>query len=432
MTVARREYRAVVRSKAFILLIVLMPGFLFGGVLVENLLQGRIDLADKKLVVLDATGQLHAGLTEFMDWRNRTQILDEASGLQIRPRYLLEPGPPAPFTDQLRLALSQRCRRNEIGGFVEIGAQVLEDGAAGPEAQAIVYSEDVDSEALEYWVERAVHEAVQSRRLQRFELDAALVRRAVAPVKVRSLGLFVQTEAGQIRKADEARRVVAILVPVILLAVMWMSILMVGQQMLEGVVTEKQQRVAEVLLGCAPPFELMLGKLLGCVGAVLTMVGVYLLGGYALAHHHGYLDLVPMDLLGWFLLYQVLATLLFGSMYLAIGAACTDMKDAQQLLMPVMVLLCLPLMPLGEVLRQPMSGFATGLSFFPPATPMLMVLRLSVTRAVPVWQPLAGAGVVALATLLCVLAAGRVFRIGFLAQGKAPRFTELARWMARG
>jgi ABC-2 type transport system permease protein len=91
-----------------------------------------------------------------------------------------------------------------------------------------------------------------------------------------------------------------------------------------------------------------------------------------------------------------------------------------------------PLFVWLHVIREPTSGFATALSFIPPATPLLMVLRMTATKAVPLWQPILGVVVLVATTLLCVFAAGRIFRIGFLAQGKAPNLLQLARWAVRG
>jgi ABC-2 type transport system permease protein len=68
----------------------------------------------------------------------------------------------------------------------------------------------------------------------------------------------------------------------------------------------------------------------------------------------------------------------------------------------------------------------------PPATPLLMVLRMGASSAVPWWQPALGILIMLAATWLCVFAAARVFRIGILAQGKTPKLAELLRWAVRG
>ena len=59
---------------------------------------------------------------------------------------------------------------------------------------------------------------------------------------------------------------------------MFMVIFMASQPMLESVLEEKSQRVAEVLLGSASPFQLMMGKLIGKVGGSLTIFAIYLSG----------------------------------------------------------------------------------------------------------------------------------------------------------
>src|SRR5262249_38282369 len=164
----------------------------------------------------------------------------------------------------------------------------------------------------------------------------------------------------------------------------------------------------EVLLGSIRPFPLMLGKIVGTSGVSLTIAAVYLAGAYWAAHHYGFAEFVPPSLLAWFLLFQTLASLMYGSLYIAIGAACSDMKETQNLLWPVMLLATAPMFVLGSVLQEPNSAVATGLSFFPFATPMLMIARQAVPPGIGWWQPALGAlGVLAM-TLLCVWAAGRI------------------------
>jgi ABC-type Na+ efflux pump permease subunit len=150
--------------------------------------------------------------------------------------------------------------------------------------------------------------------------------------------------------------------------------------LVQSVLEEKMQRIAEVLVASIPPFELMLGKLIGVVGVSLTITGVYLLGGYLTARHFGFDEYLPPQLVAWFVLFQALAIIMFGSMFIAIGAACSETKEAQSSLMPVILLGCIPMFVGMNVVREPTSSFALGMSFFPPATPMLMVPAVRLVR----------------------------------------------------
>jgi ABC-2 type transport system permease protein len=161
-------------------------------------------------------------------------------------------------------------------------------------------------------------------------------------------------------------------------------------------------------------------------------VAVYLGGGYWVLLQMGYARYLAADLVAWFLVFQVLSVLMYGSLFIAVGAACTDTKETQALLMPVMLLACLPMFVVGPILQDPDSSFAEWMSFIPFATPMLMITRQAIPPGVPTWQPLLGVAVVLLTTVLCVYAAGRIFRVGILLQGKGAKFNDLVRWVFRG
>jgi len=71
------------------------------------------------------------------------------------------------------------------------------------------------------------------------------------------------------------------------------------------------------------------------------------------------------------------------------------------------------------------------LSLFPPATPMLMLLRLAAPGSIPLWQPFLGCGLVILTTILFIYAAGKIFRMGILMQGEAASFRRMLSWVIR-
>jgi ABC-2 type transport system permease protein len=157
-----------------------------------------------------------------------------------------------------------------------------------------------------------------------------------------------------------------------------------------------------------------------------------LAGVFGAVEHYGYGEYLSTQTIVWFLVFQVLALFLYGSMYAAVGAACTDLKEAQAMLMPVTLLIMIPLFVWVNVIKEPTSTFATGMSLFPLATPMLMVGRLAVPPGIPLWQPILGVVLVVATTVLCVYAAGRIFRVGLLLQGKGARFSDMLRWVIRG
>jgi ABC-2 type transport system permease protein len=423
--ITRREYQANVRSKAFVISLILMPLLMGGGAIAQKAMRGRVDLEDKRLLVWDGTQRLLPELVAAAEERNRKEIFD--GGRQVEARYRIEAAP-GPLDDQRRLALSEEIRQRRLHAFAEIDAALL---APGRLAEVPFHSESTMSGDLARWFTRTLNLAVQQHRLRAAGLDPELVRRTMAPVRVEPLGLFGRDASGKVASGDSSSRMAASMLPIGVLMVMFLAIVM-SQTMLHSTLEEKQQRIAEVLLGSARPFELMAGKLLGGAATSLTMVGVYLIGGASLLDRFGYRDLLRSNLVVWILIFLVLGVIIYGSIYAAVGAACSELKEAQNYLMPMMMVLVLPLTIWFKVLEEPTGSFATTLSFVPMWTPLLMPLRLAATQAIPIWQPIAGmAGALATA-LVAAWAGGRVLRVGLLMQGKPPRPAQLIQWILRG
>jgi ABC-2 type transport system permease protein len=164
----------------------------------------------------------------------------------------------------------------------------------------------------------------------------------------------------------------------------------------------------------------------------LTISAVYLGGAYWAARHYGVAEYAPASLLLWFVAFQTLASLMFGALFIAVGAACTDMRETQNLLWPVMMLAVMPMFFLGPLMRSPNSPVIVGLSYFPFATPSMMIARLGMPDGAQWWEPYVGAALMLLTTLLCVWVAGRIFRVGILLMGKGASPVEIARWVFRG
>ena len=435
--IAWREYRASVRTKAFVISLVLMPVLMFGALAVPKLMRGRVDLEDKRVLVADATARLLPRLQQAAEARNRLEVIDRKTGRQVEPRFVISAAPAPVLTDAQRFELSQRIRKGELHAFAEIDPTVFEP-AALPGSKPVAERSRVrlhliaaPTGGLARWFIRATNQAVQIERLRDAGLDPLLVARATAPVAVDSLGLYTQAADGTIGSGDERSRDAAMFMPIGVVFLVFLA-LMMSQTMLQSTLEEKQQRIAEVLLGSVRPHELMLGKVLGSAGVSLTTMVIYLLGSAWVLHENGLSSLLRQGLLTAVLLFPVVGVLLYGAIFGAVGAACSELKDAQSYLLPVLMVLVFPVMIWWKILEEPTGTFATGLSFVPFWTPILMPLRLAATEAIPLWQPALGLAATLLTAMLMVWAGGRVFRVGLLLQGKPPRPLQLLGWILRG
>jgi ABC-2 type transport system permease protein len=468
LVIAVREYLAAVRTKSFLISLIILPVMVGGSIVVQLLVKDQVDVRDKRFAIVDRTprGELFAQLAEAVERRNQQAIFDPQTHKQIQPAFTFERVDPRAGTSeaiqQQRYELSERVRHGDLFGFLEIGAEVLQPGPGNAALSTLAAAPPADPEALREmlanvpagivsgrtvryqsnsptydafprWVERVLNEEIQKRRCADAGLPREKLQDLLQPVPLLPKGLSKRNHAtGEIEDGAAENRLVSFLAPTVLMLLMFMMVVVGATPLMQGVVEEKMQRIAEVLLGSVQPFGLMLGKLIGTVGVSLTLAGVYLGAGYWAAHRYGFADYLSAEVLVWFVIFQMLAVLMYGSLFIAVGAACTDLRETQSMLWPVMLLATLPMFVLGQVIREPSSPFVTVVSLIPFATPTLMIARQAIPPGVPLWQPLLGVVLVLVTTLACVWAAGRIFRVGILMQGKGAKPGDLVKWVLRG
>jgi ABC-type Na+ efflux pump permease subunit len=219
----------------------------------------------------------------------------------------------------------------------------------------------------------------------------------------------------------------AMFLPFGVMMLMFLVIMMAAQPMLESAMEEKSLRISEVLIGAVSPSQLMGGKLLGNVAGSMVIFLLYGCGGLFVLNQQNLMSSLPVSVIPWFILFQILGVLFFSSIFLVVGASVNELKEAQSLLLPVWLMLMAPVMVWFIAVRDPNGLVATTLSFFPPSCPMTMVLRLASGTTVPAWQPALGAIVMLLSTSFMVYLAGRIYRVGLLRTDGVRSIIQLLR-----
>ncbi|UCC49628.1 MAG: ABC transporter permease [Gemmatimonadota bacterium] len=434
LRIAKREYLATVRTKGFILGLVLAPVLFAGSALAMLLFRNQVDTRDKVIAVIDRSGLVAEAVIAAAESRNSAVVYDTLTGEKIRAPYVIELVPPEDVDpDRQRLELSNRVRRGELHAFVEIGAGALHPREEEAAARIGYYSKSSAVDDLRSWIERPINGQLRRLRLAEAGVDPAAAEDMFDWVGAAPMGLVsVDPETGAIVEAKRSTELEAILAPLVMPMLMFLMIMLGAVPLLNAVMEEKSQRIAEVVLGSVKPFEFMSGKVLGGVGVSLTAATVYVVGGVFAVRHMGWADYIPYQVLPWFFAYTLLAIIMLGATYAAFGSVCNDPSEAQSLMLPGMLPVMIPMFVLVPVLREPTSAFATGLSFVPFFTPMLMLIRQTVQDSIPVWQPWLGIAGMILFAAFCVWGGGRVFRVAILTQGTPPKFGNIVRWALRG
>jgi ABC-2 type transport system permease protein len=298
------------------------------------------------------------------------------------------------------------------------------------------WSSNLADENLRDEVQRAIDAEVRRREYVTRGMDLALIGQ-VEGTRVPFVSLNPKKEEGMEKVGGED--VLRQWAPVAFVYLLWIAIFSIMQMLLNNVIEEKSNRIIEVLLSSVTPGELMMGKLAGIAGVGLTMVGAWVLslvgilawkaGAQSEVAVQLYNVVRTSNLLPAFVIYFFFGYLLYAALILALGSVCNTLKEAQNYMGMITMIMTVPLLTMMFIPKDPNGTLATALSWVPLYTPFIMMNRAA---ADPPLFDLVGTMVLLIVTTLCALwMAGKVFRIGVLRTGQPPKWVELLRWIRR-
>lgn len=131
------------------------------------------------------------------------------------------------------------------------------------------------------------------------------------------------------------------------------------------------------------------------------------------------------------LVFAILGSLLYASLFVSFGATIHDIYSAGNFQGILFLLPMLPLLFFGPILANPHGLVARIGTYFPFSTSGVMVLRLVLSTRVPGPEVAAALALLAATAYLVMRLAGRVFRVALLMYGKNATPREIFRWMRR-
>ncbi|MGH7586452.1 MAG: ABC transporter permease, partial [Gemmatimonadales bacterium] len=392
------------------------------------------DRGPRRIVVLDADGSGFGQRVEAALVASRRGNQPDGD-----PRYAVTRIEATGRVDAVLDSLVARTGVPDLGDASPTGIVVASEAAFLADTLRY-YGANAQSESEMRALSAAVSAAVRLERLARAGVDPAVVGRAMMPVELASERVSQGRLTGE---SGEASFILAYA----MLMILYVALLLYGQQMMTTVIEEKTSRINEILVSSLRPFELLLGKVLGVGAVALLQVGIWAGAAYLLARYRGGIAAflggspdavmaapipnIPADLLAIFLLFFVLGFLLYSALFAAVGATCSSLQEVQQAAMPVTLLIAGGFIVVLSLLNDPNGGMARTMGMIPLYSPFVTPVRWSLDALS--WGELLLSILVTVVGLLAVAwVAGRIYRTGMLMYGKRASLGEIWRWVRVG
>lgn len=416
--IIQREFLTRVRKRSFIITTLLFPllymALIFGTAFIGDKAQTRL-----KIAVLDSSGKF-------------TQARIDSANAHDKVSTLVLVNSPA-------AALEKNFESQGYDGFVIIPANTISDKAPDNikirANRTLGTANNVQNKLNDIWNEIKYEElGIDTQKQQ--QLNESKLNVVVENLKDKSSNARVASYTGYIAGF-----------------LIYFILLIYGSQVMMGVMEEKTNRIAEIMVSSVKPFQLMLGKIIGIALVALTqfllwIVFIFII--YNITKASGTTDSSVSEVVGkaqevfaslnlpvllfLFAFYFLGGFFFYSSLYAAIGSAVNeDMREAQSLSFPVTMIIIFAIFILTIAIQDPTSPVAVWGSIIPFTSPIVMMARVpyGIPGTVPYWQLFLSMGLLIAGFLFMTWFAGKIYRTGILMYGKKPSWKEMMRWAFR-
>jgi len=248
----------------------------------------------------------------------------------------------------------------------------------------------------------------------------------------------------------------------------YITMFIFGAMVMRGVMEEKMNRIAEVIVSSVKPFQLMMGKIIGIAAVGLTQFLMWIILIFILIsalplflpgdtlHHVQDLQNNPAMgqnasmatniiskitgganwplIISCFLFYFLGGYLFYAALFAAVGSVVNeDPQEAQSLMLPITMPIILSFVILSSTISHPNSSTAFWASMIPFTSPIVMMGRIAngVPEIVPWWQLFLSMALLIAGFIFTTWFAGKIYRTGILLYGKRVTWKEMIKWLRR-
>jgi ABC-2 type transport system permease protein len=315
-------------------------------------------------------------------------------------------------------------------------------------------------------IENRLDRAFEKNQLQK----KGIQKETLDSISRESLGAFtienrLTTETG---KSEEVNAAVNYVVGFGSGILIYITMFIFGAMVMRGVMEEKTNRIAEVMVSSVKPFQLMMGKIIGIAAVGLTQLFLWVIlimilssvaaaflpaemiqqAGEANKNMPGGMGgntemaMKIMELqkdissINWtliiscFIFYFLGGYLFYASLFAAIGSVINeDPQEAQSLMLPITMPIIFAFIIMSSNLNTPDSKIMVWASMIPFTSPIVMMGRIP--SGVPAWQLAVSMVLLIAGFIFTTWLAGKIYRTGILMYGKKASWKEMFKWAFR-